>query len=254
LCLFGSLFLLSLPIASHAQQTSPATNAHKPASRHASAAHTTQHGHYGRRTEPVSYHRGKKSHIQRASYHVLQCVPFARAASGITLQGDALTWWDKAAGIYARGSRPEPGSVLAFRANRAMRLGHVAVVTRVINSREVEIEHAHWGQNGVSRNIAVIDVSPNNDWTAVRVALDRRGSFGSIYPTHGFIYDRPAGTEMADAGKAHAMPLNAAPHDLRSLSEQRAVPVLTSLPLGDELAEAPADGDIGADAPQRSLR
>ena len=116
--------------------------------------------------------------------------------------GNAWEWWDNAAGVYARGSVPEPGSVLAFRSNGRMRLGHVAVVSRVINPREVEIEHANWSASGmcggVARNIPVVDVSEANDWTAVRVGLGGSGEFGSVYPTYGFIYDRPdTGTLVA---------------------------------------------------------
>src|SRR4051794_32221196 len=44
----------------------------------------------------------------------LQCVPFARAVSGITLFGDAWRWWSEAAGRYGRGHRPQPGGVLSF--------------------------------------------------------------------------------------------------------------------------------------------
>lgn len=265
LCLLGSLLLLGMPISLHAQQASSSPDAHKPSPRHVASAQTRRRGRAGHqivRQDLTTGHHGNKSYFQRTSYnasthassHVIQCVPFARAASGIDLRGDALTWWDKAAGIYARGNRPEPGSVLAFRANRAMRLGHVAVVTRVINSREIEIDHAHWGQNRVSRNMMVIDVSPMNDWTAVRLALGNEGKFGSIYPTHGFIYDRPAGDNFAAASDARALPLNPAPRDLRTPAEQRAIPVLTSIPVADEVAEAPAYGDLGTDAPERSLR
>ena len=46
------------------------------------------------------------------------------------------------------------------------------------------------GRGGVSRGISVVDVSPNNDWTAVRVGLGNSGDYGSVYPTNGFIYDR----------------------------------------------------------------
>ncbi len=121
----------------------------------------------------------------------LQCVPFARENSGIELTGNAANWWENAAGIYERGSRPEVGSVLNFRSTSRMRLGHVAVVTRVIDGREVEIDHANWAYpGGVSRAISVVDVSPANDWTAVRVALGQSNAFGSVYPTYGFIYDR----------------------------------------------------------------
>lgn len=127
---------------------------------------------------------------------VLQCVPFARDESGIELTGNAADWWDNAAGLYERGQRPEVGSILSFRATGRMRLGHVAVVTHVLGSRTVEIDHAHWGgagasRSGVARNITVVDVSDANDWSAVRVSLGDAGDFGSIYPTYGFIYGRP---------------------------------------------------------------
>ena len=39
----------------------------------------------------------------------LQCVPYARQVSGIRIFGDAHTWWDQAAGHYARGNRPKVG-------------------------------------------------------------------------------------------------------------------------------------------------
>ena len=107
-------------------------------------------------------------------------MPFARNASGIAVEGNAWQWWDNAAGVYARGRIPELGSVLAFRSNGRMRLGHVAVVSRVINPREIEIEHANWWSagmyGGVARNIPVVDVSAANDWTAVRVGIGGNGS------------------------------------------------------------------------------
>ena len=36
----------------------------------------------------------------------LQCVPYARQRSGIALFGDAGTWWDQAAGRFARNTSP----------------------------------------------------------------------------------------------------------------------------------------------------
>ncbi|CAH2603584.1 CHAP domain-containing protein [Rhodovastum atsumiense] len=125
----------------------------------------------------------------------LQCVPYARAVSGIAITGNAVTWWDQAAGVYERGHRPEPGAVLNFRANSNMRLGHVAVVRRVVNNRQIEIDHANWtwsGKGNITRGVQVIDVSGRNDWSAVRVELGQSsGNFGAIYATYGFIYDRP---------------------------------------------------------------
>jgi hypothetical protein len=140
-------------------------------------------------------------------YGGISCVPFARAASGIELKGNAANWWDAAAGVYDRGSRPEPGSVLNFRAIGRMRLGHVAVVSSVVNARTIEVDHANWASGGaVSRGVTVVDVSPRNDWTEVRVALGSSGEMGTgVYPTYGFIYDRPdSGTMMANSGRTAA--------------------------------------------------
>ena len=205
------------------------------------------HGGFGHQ-EPVRFerhagwqHYGRHSRFARSTGHSgggIQCVTFARADSGIELSGNARDWWDNAAGIYQRGSRPEAGSVLNFRANGAMRMGHVAVVNQVIDSRTVEIDHANWGgpgaiRGGISRDISVVDVSPNNDWSAVRVGLGHSGDYGSIYPTYGFIYNRPdRGSMIAANGGGAAIPvLNPAPRDLRGRMQQAAA--------YDEVAEAP---------------
>ena len=170
----------------------------------------------------------------------IQCVTFARADSGIELSGNASSWWNNAAGVYQRGARPEAGSVLNFRANGSMRMGHVAVVNQVVDGRTIEIDHANWGgpgavRGGVSRDISVVDVSPGNDWSAVRVALGHSGEFGSIYPTYGFIYNRPDRGTMVAANEARApLPaLNPAPRDLRSYAAREVA--------YDEVAEAPED-------------
>jgi hypothetical protein len=167
----------------------------------------------------------------------IQCVTFARADSGIELSGNARDWWYNAAGVYQRGSQPEAGSVLNFRANGSMPMGHVSVVNQVVDGRTLIVDHANWGgpgavRGGVSRNISVVDVSPNNDWSAVRVMLGHSGEYGSIYPTYGFIYNRPdAGVILASAGTDTAIPaMNPAPRDLRRRSDFAAY---------DEVAEAP---------------
>ena len=187
--------------------------------------------------------RGKASAYTRqarAGGGGISCVPFARADSGIAVSGNAWQWWENAAGVYARGALPEPGAVLTFRSNGRMRLGHVAVVSRVVNPRQIVIEHANWagpgGRRGaVARDTPVVDVSENNDWTAVRVGLGQTGDFGSVYPTYGFIYDRPD-TGMMVAAKAFPSPqpvLNPAPADLRPATER-------GWQTYEEVAEAPA--------------
>jgi hypothetical protein len=132
----------------------------------------------------------------------LSCVPFARMATGMQISGDARHWWHNAAGAYARGQVPERGAVLAFMASGGMSRGHVAVVSQIVNSRTIKIDHANWAGPGirrgtVMRGVVVVDVSDRNDWTSVRVQVGHSAdSFGRTYPTHGFIYNRPAGTQL----------------------------------------------------------
>jgi hypothetical protein len=119
----------------------------------------------------------------------IYCVEFARIRSGIEIFGDARTWWDHAKGQYARGADPLPGAVMVFAATRKMKLGHVAVVKRIVSSRELIVDHANWRRDGnIYLNAPVIDVSANNDWSKVRVFDARGGRMGSnVYPIKGFV-------------------------------------------------------------------
>jgi surface antigen len=242
----GAGLVIGNPIAARAAK--PKTDAVKslPAG-HAAAASSHAATSHGKWVTHVSYkgipaHSGQfkggkvsyaRYSFSRSSYGGISCVPFARQVTGIDVKGNAANWWDNAAGLYQRGSRPEPGSVLNFRATGHMYLGHVAVVSRVVSGREVEIDHANWpggGKGGISRGVKVIDVSDNNDWTAVRVALGGGGEYGSVYPTYGFIYDRPdRGTFVANA------------------------PVLRAAASYDEVAEAPG-GHAYIDAASHTVR
>ena len=204
-----------------------------------------RHGHAGGR------------HARRtasASVRVIQCVAFARADTDIALSGNADDWWQNAQGVYARGTAPEIGSVLNFRANGRMRLGHVAVVTGVVDSRTIQIDQSHWNANGISRNVSVIDVSENNDWTAVRVELGRQGTYGSIYPTYGFIYARPdaTGRIVTARSDAAAPRLGRAPSDLRHTTEVAEMPAMARdvVSQGTDLSGAV----LSDDAPNRALR
>ena len=149
---------------------------------------------------------GYRSHSAELDAY-LQCVPYARHVSGIELYGDAHTWWDQAQGRYATGNTPRPGAVMAFRPHRNMQLGHVAAVSRVLDSRRVLLDHANWspinGRRGqVEKDVLAIDVSPANDWTEVRVwyaPLDDVGR--TAWPVHGFIY----GDGRAEPGRQIAM-------------------------------------------------
>ena len=124
----------------------------------------------------------------------LQCVPFTRAVSGVEIRGDAHTWWGQAQGRYDRGNRPRVGAVLAFKPFGGMRLGHVAAVRKIIDSRTILISHANWSLIGGTRghienNVRVVDVSDAGDWSEVRVWFASLGDLGTTaWPVHGFIY------------------------------------------------------------------
>lgn len=125
----------------------------------------------------------------------LQCVPYARQVSGIRIFGDAHTWWQQADGRYARGSQPKVGAVMNFRPYANSHLGHVAAVSRILDSRTVLIRHANWSQRGrIEDNVRAVDVSPANDWSAVRVWYGPNQALGSTrWPLYGFIYNEKAG-------------------------------------------------------------
>ena len=132
--------------------------------------------------------------------YVGECVPFARAASGVQIYGNAWTWWSQAEGRYKRGHTPRPGAVVAFASSPRLPLGHVAVVSRVVESRVVLLTHANWsrfnGERGhMEQDVTLYDVSRDNDWSSVKVWFRASEGLGStVYPVNGFIYGdaRPA--------------------------------------------------------------
>ncbi len=132
-----------------------------------------------------------------------QCAPFARLVSGISLYGDAWTWWDQASGKYERGETPQAGAVLAFRPYASMKKGHVAVVTQVLTDRIIQVTHANWspisGQRGqVEKDVTVVDVSEAGDWSRVKVWYDPVGDVGTtVYPVYGFIYQSEQAMQVA---------------------------------------------------------
>ena len=170
----------------------------------------------------------------------ISCVPYARQVSGIEVVGNAWQWWDNAAGLYARGDRPEAGSVLNFRANGRMRLGHVAVVTRVVNAREVIVDHANWPSGG-GRGGGYRTMSPW--WTSPRPTTGRRcasnwaaaaRSGRSTRPMASSITAPTPAWSMASVARPAPQPaINPVPSDLRPAAER---PWRTM----EEVAEAPA--------------
>tara|TARA_B100000378_G_scaffold47082_1_gene35155 strand:- start:315 stop:1115 length:801 start_codon:yes stop_codon:yes gene_type:complete len=152
----------------------------------------------------------------------LQCVPYAREVTGIDIYGDALTWWEQAAGRYERGGKPRVGAVMAFSPTETMRLGHVAAVARVIDSRTVLLDHANWspinGQRGqIERGVKAVDVSPNNDWSEVRVWYHPLQALGTTrWPVRGFIYPDGKAKARPQQRFAQARPAPARPQPARA--------------------------------------
>ncbi len=123
-----------------------------------------------------------------ASAEWLECVPYARARSGVALRGNAHTWWQAAAGRYPRDSQPRVGAVLVLK-RRGGSQGHLAVVRAVVSDREVIVDHANWlNQGRIHLATPVRDVSAAGDWSRVRVWYTPGGHLGTgVYPAHGFI-------------------------------------------------------------------
>jgi surface antigen len=133
-----------------------------------------------------------------------QCAPFARMVSGIDIYGNAGTWWHQAAGRYDRGQAPTLGSVMVMKPHGKMRVGHVAMVSRIVSDREIKVTHANWSRRGgVERDVRVVDVSPAGDWSKVKVWFASLGDVGqTAYPTFGFIHAKPVQFAEAKGGAA----------------------------------------------------
>jgi len=137
-------------------------------------------------------HKSGKSVVQAQNQKPVQCAPYAREHSRIKIFGDAYTWWDRAAGKYPRGQAPQAGSVMVLHDYAGPTNGHVAVVRNLVSAREIRVDHANWLNDGsIYVNDPVMDVSADNDWSAVRVFNIKTGGWGStVYPVQGFIGSR----------------------------------------------------------------
>jgi surface antigen len=126
----------------------------------------------------------------------LQCVPYARDKSGIQIYGDAHTWWNSAKKRkYPRGHAPKIGSVLVLAKTRHLKFGHIAVVKKILDNRNIVVSHANWGSDFFGRGLIydampVKDVSKNNDWSKVKFLIPEAKSYGFTYPASGFVYNK----------------------------------------------------------------
>ena len=122
------------------------------------------------------------------------CVRYARQLTSFSIQGDAWMWWQNAVGHYQRGMRPVEGSVLVFRRTGRLHYGHVSVVSKVVDRRTILVDHSWLEGDVLHRGMKVVDTSPNNNWTSVKVWYEPSDNLGlRAYPTFGFIY--PHGTK-----------------------------------------------------------
>jgi surface antigen len=142
----------------------------------------------------------------------VSCVPYARDVSGIQIYGDAYTWWNKAYPRYTYGSMPQLGAVLVLEKTNRLRYGHLAVVKKIINQRQIDVTHSNWGSDREHRRIIyesmrAEDISPNNSWTSVRFWNKDANVFGFPYAAKGFIYKNYApASVMSPVIKPEAMP------------------------------------------------
>jgi surface antigen len=120
----------------------------------------------------------------------LQCAIYARQRSGVQLTGAARTWYSGAAGRYQRAREPQVGAVMAMGGTSS---GHVAVVARILNDREILIDHANWlGQGEIQTGALARDVSEAGDWSSVVVwHIPSNGLGIRPYPVEGFILPTP---------------------------------------------------------------
>ncbi|MDB5367107.1 MAG: uncharacterized protein JWM77_3034 [Rhodospirillales bacterium] len=128
------------------------------------------------------------SFVLAAPARAWNCVEYVREISNVQLAGNGWQWWNAAAGLYDRGHAPERDAVFVFNRTRHMPAGHVAVVSKVLDSRTIEIDHANWIHRRITQNVRVEDVSPKNDWTLVRVWNEQARVYGAPYPALGFVY------------------------------------------------------------------
>ena len=113
------------------------------------------------------------------------------AAGGGPLPPDADTRGRKRSGLPPLARLPD---------------GHVAVVSRVLSDRRILATHANWVRHQVSEDVPVIDVSPGNDWTRVRVWWPPTNQMGvTEYATFGLSRRtaRPSTTGFGQCAAAH---------------------------------------------------
>jgi len=176
------------------------------------------------------------------------CVLYVREVTGVDLSGNAGMWWQHAEGRYLRGHEPAAGAILVFKPYAGMRSGHVAVVSRVVGPREILVDQANWIRGRVVKSMSVIDASPGNDWSSVKVVELHSGTHGRENPTFGFIYPRPVRNDFdetiaaaaADHPRAIRVALNSTPLAASDQSRRAQKAALIAVALSSPRPKVPA--------------
>ena len=94
----------------------------------------------------------------------LECVPFARALSGVSLRGDAADWWWRADGRYARGRVPQNGAVIGE--------SEVSLRKRLVDQRRIQKARDGKFLHRVARHRQYSPAS--REHRSIHVAIERR--------------------------------------------------------------------------------
>ena len=100
-----------------------------------------------------------------------------------------------------------------------MPLGHVAVVSRVLDARHILLRHANWSSPGqIEEDVMAIDSSDAGDWSQIRIWWGQGQQMGARdNPVNGFIYPAQPTPEDVPArhwlfASASGASRNSAPH------------------------------------------
>lgn len=90
----------------------------------------------------------------------MECVEYCQRNGFSNVSGNAYQWWDNAAAKgYKRGQKPYVGAVLVWK-KESLPYGHVAVVSELLDSRNIKVNHANWPEDGQIRlGVLVTDTS-----------------------------------------------------------------------------------------------
>lgn len=169
------------------------------------------------------------------------CVRAVRSMSDFNIQGDAWTWWQHSQGVYEHDRRPAEGSVLVFKKTGRLGRGHVSLVSAIVDRRTIEVDHTWDRSSKIRHGMTVVDVSPNNDWSEVRVWNEPSDTLGnSVYPTYGFVlpeterhpstalHSTYAEADVGDDAHEDVTPAHRASHRVAAKPGKRPTPTLVA--------------------------